>query len=485
MLPQTKVNKKDGNTGVVKPGSKGICAIIAPCEKGTAALASMHVKPDLAVAEFGSGVLTEGAAYVMQITGNPVLCIRATASTAGTYGTVSHSGAGSSVATATVGAPFDDFEIVVKFVAGGTVGVAGATYQVSINGGRDFGPVTALGTGNTIAIPTTGATLSLAAGTVLAGQTESFKTTGPRLTSGDISAALEALRISSQPWEFVLVLGHDASSTTISTLDAWLTAREKEGRFRGFIVNGAMKGATSESAYTTAMDTAFSASASIRGCVAADGGAFVSVIPGRAGYRTARPTSLAFAARLMAIPYGTDAALVSDNPIPGFELGDGKGNPVYHDEALYPNLDDLRLVTLRTFDRRAGVYLTNPNVISPTGSDYVYAQHIRTMNRACEIAFDILTTNLSKGVRENPKIGPNNEKYIDEGDAQTMDDLVNTALNELRGQVNDLRFKLSRTDDIGANGPVTINAELMVDSLSYIKQFNVNASFVRAISTQA
>lgn len=486
MVPNVKVNKTDGNTAVVSPSSKGICAIIAPCSSGTANQASAHTKESLAVAEFGNGILTEGAAYMLSVTGNPVVLVRATASTAGTYnGSVTHTGAGTSVATATVGAPYDDFEIVVKFLTGGTIGVAGITYQVSLDNGKTYGAVLSLGTANTIAPAGTGATLSLAAGTILAGQTEAFKTTGPRLTAGDITTALEALRVSSQPWEMVLILGHDATATTITNVDAWLSGLETSGKFRGFLMNTAMKGSTAEATFATAQSTAYGASATIRGGICADGGELPSLIPGRAGYVIGRPAALAVMARLMKISYGTDAAYVNDGVVPGFKLPDAKGNPNFHDENLFPTLSDLRLTALRTFDRRAGTYINDPLVLSPSGSDYVYLQHVRVMNRACEIAYDILTGELSRGVLTNPKPGPTGQIYIAEEAAQEIDDLVSMGLNELRSEVTAIDLVLSRTDDIGSNGPALVTSELFINGKRYIKQFTVNSSFVRTISTQA
>lgn len=482
MIPNTTVSKVDGATGVVQPGSRGIIAIIAPCEKGPTTPAA-HTKVRNVLTSYGYGVLSDFAAAILP-SGNPVVCLRATASTAATAAAVTHTGAGTSVATvSTPSAILDDFKVKITFKAGGTIGVAGITYTYSLDGGVTESAVQALGTATSIAIPNSGVTIALAAGTILANQTEETTTTGPRLTTGDITTALEALRTSALPWEFVLVAGHDATSTTVSTIDSWLQAREAEGRYRGFLVNGAMKGSASEATYLTSLTTAWSGVASIRGCVGADGGDLASVLPGR-GITQVRPTSLALAARVAKVSYGTDPSYVGDGPVNGFDLPDSAGNPKNHDENFFPGPDALRLVTLRTFDRKAGTFITNANVISSSGSDYVWVQHIRTMNRACEIAFDVLRDILSKGVNKSPKVGPNGEVYIDPADAQKIDDLVNAALNELRSEVSDLRFVLSRTDDIGANGPITLNADLQVVAKAYVKGFNVAASFARSISVQ-
>jgi hypothetical protein len=484
MIPNATVTKNDGGTGVVRPGAKGICAIIAPSSAGTVNQPAAYTKPSLALNDLGYGMLTDFASYIMAVAGNPVVLVKGTASTPGAYGAVVHTGAGTSVVTATVGTPNDDYNARIRFILPGTIGVAGITYVYSLDGGLTESAAQALGTANTIVIPNSGVTFSLGAGTVLAGQLELVPCTGPRMTTSDVSAALDALRTSSQPWEMVFLAGHDCVAATITLIDTWLAAREAEGRYRAFVANTVFRtSAQTEAQYATALDTALTASATIRGAVGADGGDCVSTIPGRA-ITQKRPTALALTARLMDIDYGVDAAYVSLGPVPGFALADSKGNPNNHDENLYPGLDALRFATLRTFDRKSGTFITNPNVLSTQGSDFVWMQHVRTMNRACEIAYDVLTQQLSRGINKSPKAGPNGEIFIAEEDAQRIEALVNQALYELRGQVSDLLFSLSRTDNIGSNGPVTLNGAVKIAALAYVKQFNTNASFVRTISVQ-
>jgi hypothetical protein len=190
----------------------------------------------------------------------------------------------------------------------------------------------------------------------------------------------------------------------------------------------------------------------------------------------------------MAIDISTDAAFVADGPIPGFVITDDRGNPKYHDEALFPGLDDLRLTTLRSISGREGAYITNPNLISPSGSDFVYWQHARVMNKGCEIAFAILTSRLSQGVQTNPKPGPNGEIYILESEAQEIEGLVNAELDKQLvkpRRVTDAKFRLSRTDDLGSNGPATLRGDVEINALRYVKKFQVNTRFVRTITAAA
>lgn len=488
MIPNVKVTKLNGNTGTVKPGSKGVHAIIAPSSAGTVNQPQAVSKVSIAQSSFGGGLLVDAAAYMMAASGNPVLMIKGNATTAGTNSAVTKVGTGTSVITAT-GAPIDDYSVLLTWIVGGTQGITGPTYTLSLDGGKTTGPVTALGVAVTIAINmgtvVTGSSFALAAGTFVAGDTATITCTGPRMTSTDVTNALDALRTSGASWEIVTILGHDGIGASVTLVDAWLALREAEGRYRGFIMNNAFRTVASqtEAQYLTAQQTVWSGVASIRGCVGYDGGDLISVLPGN-GITQKRPTALALAGRAAKIAYGTDPAYVQDGPIPGFALADTRGNPNNHDENLYPGADALNLVSLRTFDRKAGTFITNANVISSVGSDFVWIQHIRTMNRGCEIAFDTLTSQLSRGVGKNPKPGPNGEIYIAEEDAQRIEALVNQNLAELRGQVSDLLFTLSRTDNIGANGPVVLNGELKISALAYVKEFDVNASFVRTITVQ-
>ncbi len=183
----------------------------------------------------------------------------------------------------------------------------------------------------------------------------------------------------------------------------------------------------------------------------------------------------------MAIPMGQDPAFGS--PVEQFGITDDKGSTKHHDEFMNPGLDDLRLTTLCTRPGETGVFITNANLISPSGSDYVYLQHARTINRACEIAFGILAKALSIGVRKNPIPGPNNARYIAEGAALQIEMVANNAIRaELASQVDDIRFTLSRTDDISSNQGADVHGAIENVSLAYIKKFTVTAGFVKSLS---
>lgn len=484
-LPTVSVQKIDGGTGVVRPSSTGVLAIIAPSEKGTANQANTHLRTDVALADLGSGPLVECAAYALPETGNPVVLVKATGTTAAAYGTVVTTGAGSSVPTAdAIVLPFDDYKVRITFVAGGTVGITGITYKYSLDDGTTSSPEQSLGTATFIQIPNAGVKINLAAGTILAAETIAVTATGPKATNADLVTALEALRITRSPFEMVLFHGV-ADATTVSNLDTWLNALALTGRFKTAVCTARPRltdGTETEAQYKTYLQGLFSSSSSLSVVVCADVGDVSSPIPGRSttAIVQARPVGWAVAARAMKIPLGRDPAF--GGPVSQFKITDARGNPSHHDEYFYPGLDDLRLTTLRSFDQQEGSFITNANIISPAGSDYVYLQHARTMNRACEIGYSILSAQLSRGVQKNPTPGPQGQRYIAEGEALRIEAVANDAIRaELAGQVDDIRFKVSRTDNIASNAGANVTGTIESVSLAYIKRFTVTAGFVKTI----
>lgn len=476
MLPTVQITKSDGNTGVVRPGADGICALIAPALSGTINQAAAFGKSKGLVTEFAGGLLPENGAWMMQFTQRTLVAVRAAASVAAVLSVVTHSGAGTSVVTAT-GTPIDDYQIIFKVVAGGIIATTGITYQYSLDGGVNYTAILALGVANTLLLklPTglsTGVTLNFAAGTMLAGQTESLSTTAARMNNADLVAALEGLRLSSQRFEHVHVVG-PLDGTMFDTLAAWRLARDAEGRYYTVSGNTRYRGAAeTEAAFKTALDTLFSAKADTGELLGAD--AFDAGSP-ITGVVHVRDFMLATVTRGMSIARGVDCAEVALGPLSGVNIKDERGNPKWHDEAIYPGLDDSRFTVARTFDQLPGTYVCNPLLFSSPGSDYVYWQHMRTMNRACEIAKELLTQKLSGGVRKDE------DNRIVEVDAKELDDLISAVIqSELDGQITDGGFVLSRTDDLGSNGPATLNGDVWIKSLAYAKKFNIDAKFVRS-----
>ena len=298
------------------------------------------------------------------------------------------------------------------------------------------------------------------------------------MADGDLAASLEALRLFKGPWECVAVHGLVADTTNIGNIDTWLAARELEGKFRFFLMHTALKGSASESTYLTSMTTAYENASSERGGVCTDGGFVTQAIRGTVQRRTSMIPTLA---RIMGESFEVMASRVSDGPLPATEIDDANDNPVFHDEALYPGLDDLHLTALRSFDGKSGAFVNLPRVISTTGSDYVFIPHIRMMNQGCESAWAVLSNLLSAGVLRDKTTG-----FILESEAQRIEGLVNAALDRIySGKISGWSFVLSRTDNISANSGATLSGTLSIEAPAYITEFDVNTRFVKTITASS
>ena len=196
-----------------------------------------------------------------------------------------------------------------------------------------------------------------------------------------------------------------------------------------------------------------------------------------------RPTALFLAARVARISIGTDAAAVADGPADGVTITDDDGNPLCWDESATPGLDDLGFVTLCRFARRAGAFIGNPRSFSPIGSDYVFDQQERCMEVAEERSYDFLLEEFSAKKRRDPVPGPQGQVYMLEADVADIEQrgTLDLAL-VLRGEVTDVRLRLSRSEDFGSNAGGVLKPSIEIVSLIYIKGIAVTSRFVRSFT---
>ena len=494
MIPNVQIQKAAFAAGSVSPTPfpVGILAILASSATGTQDQPAGFYRDDLAFTAFGDGPLVQYASYDLQVSGQPVILQKTGCTQLGSYTAVTTvaggTGTTSAITTDGVVLPQDTYDVILTWDKGGTVGVTGMQYHVSLDGGDAEGPITALGTANFITLPNGAGKVNLGAGAIDTGTTAQFFTQRPQPNNVDLATSLQALKVTRLPWEAALV---DCvyGTGTVGLIDTWLQGLEQIGQFHFVMINTRMKNrplplTESEATYAAAMTTLTQNDATIRMCVGTDGADYVSTIH---GWSQERPTALFLAARLMLIPVGEDAAFVGRGNLPGASI-DVNANPWHHDEELYPGLDAQRLVTLRSFAPGGpqGVYICNPNVLSPNGSAYVWAQHIRTMNVACSYAWQILSTQLSKGVQKKAPDPITKQVYIAEEDAQLIEGLVNSVIQPaLRGQVVAVAFVLSRTDDLSSQNSSTVNGELEEESLAYLKAFKVTTTYTKSISVPA
>jgi hypothetical protein len=477
MLPSVSISKTDGNLGVVSDTDR-ILAIVGTSAGGTANEAFGLSNKNDVTDEFTSGPLVEAGSYMLA-RGIPIVLIKGTPTTNGTYGTLDDSGVTGSATVANGSThPDADYDVIVNILVSGILGTAGIVFEYSLDGGNTFSQPQALGTSLTLTCARgVSFTLSSSSDTLTAGDTWSVTTVAPQLNSSDIATALTALGDYSGEWLRVLVLAH-GDSTTLALYDEFAQSFHADGKYPEVIANTRPRGASEDRpTYQGVLAAIAAAVQSTEVSCAVDQCEIVSEVN---GWRLRMAQSIPYAARLMLIDDSQDAAAKADGALPGVFLETSKGDRNYHDERRFPGLDDLGFTTLRTWGGRPvspGVYVTNPRLLSGAGSDYKFFQLSAIVNRTIESTFQLLQPKLSASVLCDPDTGK-----IREDVARSIEDAVTAELRTLYvdpGRVSAVSFKLSRTDDVlGTNA---IHFDTKAVPLAVIKKFIGKTGLVRTL----
>jgi hypothetical protein len=355
--------------------------------------------------QFTAGPLVEAGGLVCSA-GGTVIAISVPIVTKGTAKAVQHTGAGTSVVTVTLdgtNGAYDDYYVVFRPAVGGTIGVTGMTFQVSLDAGRTFGPTVQLGTANSYVIPSTGITLNFGAGTLVALDTYQFQTIAPLWNTAGIQAAFQALAASQYAlagWGSTHVVGV-ASASDAAAIEGYEDTLTTQFLFtramlsaRDVAAPAAWGGSgESEATWISSLSTAFSATSAKRILVGAGyynmPSAYPNVIAGTPIYR--RALTWAEAVRRTQIPLQRSSSRVRDGSLsnitvnPATDPGDGF---VYHDERINPGLDAARFCSAITWPKKQGFYICNENLMSPVGSQFKWITLGNVIDVACDIGYE-------------------------------------------------------------------------------------------------
>lgn len=474
-VPAARTGEIDGGLGITFPTSGLPQAVVDQCTSGPENTPVLFAEVGALRATFGEGRGVEAAAYAIERYGKPVLMVRVEASEAHAYSAVDATAKdGTSVITVdTDVVPNDDYEVVVVFTSGGTIGGSDdIRLRWSLDGGRTLSPETRLGTANEFEIPAGGGiTIEFAAGTLVTGDRIAFRATAPTWDLDDLAAALLALRQTAQQWEFAQVV-HPVTSASADVIEAWLASMHAAGKHKWAIANFRLPDSgESESDYRDAFESEFEEFASTSLVVMAGGCKLASALARR---RYRRPPAMAVAALASSVSEEVDLAAIDTGRLPGVSIRDALGNPDEHDELINPGLDDLRACVLRTWDGETGVFVNNPRLISPAGSDFDFLQKRRVMNIARTITNDYFRRRLSKKLVVNKKTG-----FVTEAELVGMETEVNQRLRRAllaAPKASNVRVVLSRTDAI-LQPPYPLTGQLRLIPLAYPKDIDIEAGY--------
>jgi hypothetical protein len=470
--PAVNITELDGALGILPSTAGRLMAFVGAASAGPVNTPATFARVKDVVTNFASGPLVEAVGHAIDTQGKPVLVIRSGNTTAGTVGTITSVATGTAAVTVTASpTPDDDYEILVKVIAGGTRGVAGITYQVSLDGGRNFGAVTALGTGTSF--PITGAggvSFAIASGTLVAGDTFYARSVAPCWNTSELSSALAALVASQVAWEQVQIIG-PIDANAFDAIETKMSALRAAGKPRSWIGNCRVPAeAESEATYLASVSGVFSAKVSTFGALCAGAAKITSGVSGRK-YR--RPLSHSVAAFHSALSEEQNGASIKLGALPGVSIRDDNGNPDEHDESINPGLDDARFVTARTFDGYPGVYINRPRLFSADGSDYALIPHRRVLNLAEIALLSYFRLRLNEPIQVSRTTG-----FILETEALEIESGARNSMKSVlmaKPKASAVNFVLSRTDNILSTK--TLTGDGRVIPLGYPEFINLSLGF--------
>lgn len=392
-----------GQTLAVRDGGMGLTAlgtlyplVIGHTSSGTASTLYFSTDQNSLKDTLGQGQAVELALPMIRDRGG-VLILKTPASTAGAAGAVTKTAATTSTGTITVaGAAYDAYQVKVRIKATGALGVARFDYALDALGtSPTYSEEITVPSGGTYAISGTNLTLTFVpgGGPILfeLGDYHVFSCTAPQYTTSDLSTAWTAMLAALGQYviEECYFTGRSASASaaatmaaTVATLMASLEARKRWAR----------------AAMDCGADTAANVITSIvpvtnNRIAFTFGQADIPTLNSRAGWGTPRfAANFAFAERAA----GCD---LSENP--GRRAsGSLRVASITNDEgASQQFIESHRINTLRTHDGEAGYYCTNGYLKSAAGSDFIYWDWGRVMDRACRVVYQAQQQWLLRKVR--------------------------------------------------------------------------------------
>lgn len=477
-----------GGAAVVVPGAT-TQLIMGTCSAGTANQIIATQNPNTLVSNLGYGPLVEAAALVC-LAGGTVLAVKVPTVTAGGFqsGGVQFSGTGTSIITAT-GAPYDTYFVKFLVTTSGTIGSPGIMFQISLDAGRNYGSILALGSASTYVIPNTGITLNFAAGNLVKGDTAQVGTTEPLWNDAGVEAALQAFQASPYAIGGVgsMFLVGTAAGTDTSTIDT----NGMTPLANGYVYNRLIEncrdvlcpvayGGTgeTEAVWMTSIETAYSSVSAERACVSAGfynmPSAFRNPAAGSPAYR--RPLSWTLACREVTIPPQRHAGRVKDGPLAQIVINpvsDPTDGFVYHDERLNPGLDAARFNSAWTRVGLPGFYDVNPNLMSPLASSFPILPLGNVMDVACDIVHQIGQTEIDSDIRLN------SNGTIYENDARAIEAVFSAALqaNMLStNMISGFTVSVDRTNNIQLTS--TVNVTVTIVPRGYIEEVSATIGFL-------
>lgn len=492
------ITVQDGGLGQVKIGGGRTMVVIGCTSTGTPNQILQSSNPNDFINNFGYGPATEAAALIANVSGNPVIMIKASTQVIGTNSAVSHPTGGGTSAVTLTGTPNDTYYGLVTVSTAGTINAGPVNIGVSLDNGRTSQPV-ALGSASTYVIPNTGLTLNFGNGNLTTADTFKWVSTEPKWSQTFVTSAVSTLKGYATQWLNVLLTG-DCTASDFTNVDANATTLFNNKQFTRFLTNArdAVWGGTStetEAAWSAAVQADYSSATSTRVSVSA--GHYNTISPiSQINYR--RPASWFAAVRDSQQNLGQDIGQTTTltsgvgGPMAPMVITGGSlfqaaaGIPdgfVYHDELQNPGFDAAGFLSFQSYQGLPGLYVTNPNVKAPPGSDFNWLQRGEIVDQFSRLVYQFFTQQLSSAVRVNATTG-----FILNSDANDLETRCNALLKaSLVGSsppaATAAYVVINRATNILSTSQLIVTGSII--PLGYIKSVPITIRFVNPALAQA
>ncbi|SKC68276.1 DUF2586 family protein [Maledivibacter halophilus] len=377
-LNDVKIKIADGGLGISSAGGDGIHVKIgvSKAEKNKLIVINSSMKVNEIKDVLGHSPLADAVMDSIGTGASTIYCIPTQGTEAGSIGDVIHSGTGEATYTVS-GTPKNSYEIIIEVLKDG--GLNGATYRYSIDGGNSFTGEKTIPTDGEVTIENTGIKITFTEAadpenSFKIGDVYSFKTTAPKMSNQEVLDAISTTEDAVFEFEYIHIVGESDApmwAAVATQADILFSTYFKPV----FIICEARnkKKEESISEYVESLITARNSVNNYRLQVVAARAEIVS-LDGKI-----RNSNGA----------GDVAGLYSKSNV-SQSIGEVSEFPLNNVIKLLPEgiepyisiLDQAKFVTFRRYIGLEGFYVTNGRMFAPDGSDYQYAETVRTINKA-------------------------------------------------------------------------------------------------------
>lgn len=315
----------------------------------------------------GEGPGVEAGARHLTRCGGPIRYIEMTQSADGSLGSVTTNGSSLATIVDNSSTPYNWFELKFKIILGGAVGTA--TFQYSLDGGRNYSATYT--TAASFTVPNSGisVTMSSGSGDFIADEVYSGTATGPIYTATEMDSAFTELAACPLSWDYGILAGRHADASTANTifnaLDADRGALAEPHKYKPWIMDaGGSNKATTISSFT----------ATSKWILAAYGTTDMNTPTPRSGYQTpALPNYMHAILKAGKTDLSEHWGRKASGQLPDVASWSTEfGSPISHDEVADEGLDEHGLMTIGHYDGDGPgeYYIMRGRMKAPLGSDF-------------------------------------------------------------------------------------------------------------------